>query len=121
MSHIISYSKYRYIIRRKIPCIIYYDDERYYKNAEILIIMEEMRRKYPLVLYYQVKWLDRPGITNNFGEKRSNIVCFKNGKKICTVSPYLSSEINNLFKTVYNDCVCNHFKEFNYILVRDKK
>lgn len=121
MSHIRSYSQYHFMTSGMMPRILYYDDSRNPKNEEILKIMEEMRNEYPFVLCYQVNWLERktPNL-KRIQRKPSEIVCYKNSKKIFTVSPYNSTELHNLFQSVYNDCVLNFKKHFKAILTTQK-
>lgn len=121
MSHIISYAKYRNIIRRKIPCIIYFDDSRYLKNPEVLEIMSEMRKTYSLVLCYQVIWLERRiKIDRDKIKKQIYVVCIKENKQKCNISPFNIPKLHSLFKTVCNDCVVNFLPDFNKILTREK-
>lgn len=121
MSHILNIDKYLSVIRRRTPSIIYYDNPRYLKNSEIMNIIEDIRNKYPLVLCYRVKLADkREGLSQCVMEKWAKVVCYKNKKRICSLDPYIFSEINNLFQTVYNDCVINYFSYFSSLLLRDK-
>lgn len=122
MSHIISHKRYRIIIRRKIPTIIYHDDSKYYKNDEVLEIMEETRKKYPLVFYHQVTRQGRyTRYMQHLLNKEADVFCFKDGKKICCVSPFNSEELNKLFQTVYNDYLCNYYNTYINRLFAEKK
>lgn len=121
MTHICNYKRYRRYILRKIPCIVYYNYIFDEKNIEVLKIMHEMRKTYPLVLCYEINWLERG--TSYFGhviKENSNVVCFKNNKPIYVASAFNKIELHNLFQTVYNDCAYNYISSFNKILLSKK-
>lgn len=110
---------YKYIIR-KIPCIIYF----YFPFApcknQVELIIEEMLKKYPRVPCYKVDWnkkyVDGFHITVN---QPSDVISFKDGKQTSLVSSFEISELENLFKTVYNDCIKNCRSSYNKLLLRD--
>lgn len=121
MSHIINYEKYRNCVRRKVPSIIYYEDNFDDSNLAVIKIMDEMRKTYPLVFCYQVNWLQR-GIADIYNTVKTNseVVCFRKGVQKYILSVYSTEELHNLFKTVYNDCVCNFLAAYNRMLFRNK-
>lgn len=121
MSHIIKYTQYRKYAKRKIPCIVYYEDNNDIRSIEVLRIMEEMRHTYPLVLCFQVNWIERgiPGIKNIF-KNHLDVVCFQNGTQIYSTSIFDTYNLHNLFKTVYNDCVINFLPYYRRLLFDHK-
>lgn len=121
MSHVLNYVKYRSYAKRKIPMIVYFRETYKVSNLQVVIIMEEMRKIYPLVQCYEIDWFQRDinGIKNNL-KSHSDAVCIKNGKQIKIISVFSSNELHNLFQTVYNDCVCNFISTYNKILLREK-
>lgn len=48
-------------------------------------------------------------------------MCIKICKIICQFSSFNSSELDNLFKTVYNDLICNYRRKFNKILMKNNR
>lgn len=122
MSNFISYDKYRYFVNRKIPAIFYFEDSSDILNIEVIEIMEETKKTYPMILCYKVKWCRKylPGVIMTIN-KNSDVVCFAKNIQKYIVSVYNTSLLNNLFKTVYNDCVCNFLRHFNTILMKENK
>lgn len=121
MSHIINYSKFYNIIQRKCPCIVYFKDQSYNRNNEVMETMDKMRKIYPMVLCYEVNWLDRQKNTiKKIIKCQFMVICFKESKFICKISPFNESKLHFLFKTVYNDSVRNYMKSFTRILKMEK-
>lgn len=122
MSHIISYDDYRYIVNRKVPFIIYFEDPRDAKNLTVIKIMDEMRITYPLVYCYQVKWTERKNKNSRkINKKSDDVICTKNGRKCCQISAFNTDALHNLFKTVYNDCIINYERLFTSSLRNENK
>lgn len=81
MSHIIDFETYKIKFRRRTPSIFYFEDPREIKNAEVLKIMEKVRKIYPLVFCYQVKWFERKKHNvQKITRKKIEIICVKKGK-----------------------------------------
>lgn len=122
MIYVINYKKYLNIRARRMPCIMYFIDLRYKHRDNVLKIMEEICKLYPLVICYQVNLFDH--ISKSIDSKRIKspyVFCMKKYTKQCEISPFNNSGLHNLFKTVYNDCVCNYFKQFNCILLKNNQ
>lgn len=121
MKNIINYKTYLIIRKRTTPSIMYYIDFRYEGYKDVIKIMNEMRKKYPHVLCFQVNWYEEhPVPKGNMYLKKPSVICMKRCKIMCEVSPYNNSDLNNLFQTVYNDCVCNFFNHYNKLLITER-
>lgn len=121
MTDILKYYDYKNIRKHLIPSIMFYKDHRVENNSEIVKIMEEMKILYPLVFCYKVHYLELFPRKKYQYNKYSEVVCYKYGSKVYQVSPFNYDDLHRLFKTVYNDCVCNHFRLFNRMLISKKK
>lgn len=121
MSQTLKYRDFRKRIIRKLPCIVYFEHKLDPENIKVLKIMEKMKKLYPLVLCYVVKWSHK-GIWDKEPnmKKNSDVVCFKNNKIHHIISVYSTSELHLLFKTVYNDSVINHLSSYNKVLLNNK-
>lgn len=121
MNQCISYAKYLKIIKRKLPSIIYYEYNYDKSNLKTIKIMEDMMEKYPLVLCYRVKWLQKAVKNIEFTtQTHLDVVCFKNNRIKASVAIFSNSELHNLFKTVYNDCIFNCLSAYNRLMLKNR-
>lgn len=121
MSHIINHNTFCSNTRRKIPCIVYYKYYNDKRDLEVSEIMEKMRKSYPFVLSYQVKWLERPtNEVKRLKQRRLDVMCYKNGRIVAKVSPNDETELHRLFKTVHNDSINNFLPIIRMLLKREQ-
>lgn len=113
---------YRYLIKRKIPCIIYYEDIFDFSNKIVISVMKEMCKQYPLVLCYKINWYETYNVKLNIdNHTSSDILSFKKNKITCRLKTLSKSELHNLFQTVYNDSVINCLTYYDNILIKEGK
>lgn len=109
--------KYRLCLIKKHAHIVYYEDQSDKNNKHALAIMENMRLKYPKVPCDKFLWKQRKIKSIEItAETASDILCFREGKQVCKVHVFLTSKLENLFQTVYNDCVENSRISYNRYL-----
>lgn len=120
MTKPLSYYKYRSFISRKIPCIIYYEKKFSAINKQVVAIMEKMSEKYKLVLCYKVDWEESFRLILNIQKRTpSDVLSFQDSQVTKIVSAFDINELENLFKTVYNDCVTNFIAAINRFLIKN--
>lgn len=118
----ISFFKYRYYISRKIPCIIYYENKKNPSNNEVISIMDKMCDKYKLIFCYKFDWKKFFKLNLKIVDLHSSdILCFKEKTILKKISVYNTLELDNLFQTVYNDCVINCLCSYNRILINENR
>lgn len=112
---------YRYVIKRKTPCIIYYEDLSDQQNRVVISIMKHMCAVYPNVLCYKVNYDQSRFVNTNLKSYNSyDVLSFKNGKLKAKVSVFSTSDLHNLFMTVYNDSYLNSIK-YLYTILHNQK
>lgn len=117
MNKEIDHKEYRKCIKRKLPCIIYYEDLYDKNNMDVSLIMKNMCSKYPKVQCHRVIWhLRHINGLEITAETIRDVLCFKLGKQICKVNIFDFIELETLFQTVFNDSVENSLSSFNKIL-----
>lgn len=118
MCHIINYNIFKQYIKRKIPILIYFEDISDIKNQEVLKIMSEMRKTYPMVFCYQTNWLNK-GLWDNkkLDVMNSDVLCYKKSSIIEKVSAFSTIKLHNLFQTIFNDYLINYFPYFKKMLM----
>lgn len=122
MNNIISYNKYYRYKSLSLPIIIYFIDKNEPQNKKILEKMDYLCNIYPYVLCYKTEW-EQAWINSKTGILRnsSDILCFKNNKILCYISCFNEEKLHNLFKLVHNECVINHCKVLNRMLISEKR
>lgn len=118
----ISCSYYIDCITRRTPCLIYYEDKNNVMNEKAIYNVEKLRDIYKLVLCYKFDWK----LGNNFYKldhkySSNDVLCFREFSILCCVSAFSYKDLDNLFRTIYNDCVINFCGSFAKILRKERR
>lgn len=108
---------YRTCLLKKQPHIVYYENPLDEKNKNVKEIMQKMQKMFPMVRCDSFLWSQRKIKSIKItAETASDILCFRERKELCKVYAFDISKLENLFKTVFNDCVDNYWTSFNRFL-----
>lgn len=121
MTNSLDYYRYRFNISRKTPCIVFYEDIDE-SSQYVILIMENMCAKYPYILCYKVDWSESQIRDKCFPDRKSSdVIYFSEGEIKSIVSAFSSDDLDNLFKTVFNECVENYKDSFKRLLKKEGK
>lgn len=114
----LTYWKYKYRISRQAPCIVYYEYKFSGYNDQVISIMEKMAEKFKYVLCYKVDWDESCYLPFDIENRLpSDVLSFQDSQVTMRVSVFNQTELENLFKTVYNDSIKNFLISTNRLLI----
>lgn len=117
MNRKLYHDRYRICLLKRYAHIVYYEDQSDKNNTAVLKTMKLMCLKYPKVPCRKFIWDQRQIISIKItAETASDILCFREGRQVCKVNAFNTSKLENLFQTVFNDCVENFETTFNIVL-----
>lgn len=122
MIQLVRHSQFKYLIRRKTPCIISIEDKSDKVNNDIHKSLYSLSFEFPLVLYYKISIFDYI----KYHRSKSiygplNAICFWQSKIIHVVDATKSDDLYRLFWKVYKDSCCFNIDGFIKILVFEKR
>lgn len=122
MVELISHSKFKYIIKRKTPCIISIEDKSDHINIDIHRSLEQLSIEFPFVLYYKIRKYDYQLYHNNKSIYNPHkAVCFLNGEIIAVVDGTKYDDLQKLFWKVYYDSCNKNMDGFLHILISENR
>lgn len=118
----IQFGQFLDCISRSVPCLMYFEEKNKLLNEIAISNIENKREIYKYVLCYKSDW-DNVKTCSTYDRKNSSsdIYCFKNFKIFYCCSALSETCLDNIFRTIHNDCVINYGANYNKILIKEKR
>lgn len=122
MDNKIKFAKFRQLIQRKTPCIIFIEDTNDPINNKINKQLDIYRKEFPFVLYYKIDIKDY----TEWDENKSlygpyNIIRFESNRITSVINGENTYELYKLFWQVYADSCTFYFDRYCRILHNEKR